>query len=102
MTLPCMSQDDHCRMAKPCKYKQGILFGQRDAAWVEQSGSVSNCCVVPRGGRTLTGRRAMTEAALEVIRTVRSLIQEAPYMSFTSENVAALLDSIEGALRSED
>ena len=38
MTLPCMSQDDHCRMAKPCKYKQGILFGQRDAAWVEQSG----------------------------------------------------------------
>jgi hypothetical protein len=25
-------------MAKPCKYKQGILFGQRDAAWVEQSG----------------------------------------------------------------
>ena len=44
----------------------------------------------------------MTEAALEVIRTVRSLIQEAPYMSFTSENVAAMLDSIEGALRSED
>lgn len=44
----------------------------------------------------------MTEAALEVIRTVRSLIQEAPYMSFTGENVAALLDSIEEALRSED
>jgi hypothetical protein len=38
MTLPCKHPDDHCNRPKPCKFRQDIDRGIRQAKWVEENG----------------------------------------------------------------